>query len=82
MPTIDEAIKRLHYSNGQRVAVAIWCEDDVLGRAKELGKKCSRAQAREIIDSMDHKQDCTMGITWDTIDCYLYELNQREAGKE
>ncbi len=37
MPTIEEAIKRLHYSDGQHVAVAIWCEDDVLGRAKELG---------------------------------------------
>lgn len=74
MPTVEEAIKRLHYSDGQHVAVAIWCEDDVLGRAKELGIQCSREQAREIIDSMDNKQDCSLGITWDTIDYYLYEI--------
>ena len=74
MPTVEEAIKRLHYSDGQHVAVAIWCEDDVLGRAKELGIECSREQAREIIDSMDNKQDCSLGITWDTIDYYLYEI--------
>lgn len=74
MPTIEEAIKRLHYSDGQHVAVSIWCEKDVQGRAKELGIKCSRAKAREIIDTIDQKQDCTMGITWDTLDYYLYEL--------
>ena len=74
MPTIEEVIKRLHYSDGQHVAVAIWCEDDVRGRARERHVKCSRAQAREILDKVDHKQDCTLGITWDTLDCYLDEL--------
>ena len=76
MPTVEEATGRLNWNSKQHVAVAIWCEDDVLGRAKELGIKCSRAQAREIIDSIDHKQDCLMGITWDTIDCYLHELKR------
>jgi len=74
MPTVEEAIKRLKWNGSQHVAVAIWSEDDVLERAKELGIKCSRAQAREIIDSIDHKQDCSLGITWDTIDNYLYEI--------
>ena len=71
MPTVEEAIERLERNGSQHVAVAIWCEDDVLGRAKELGIKCSRARAREIIDMMDNKQDCSLGTTWDTIDCYL-----------
>jgi len=71
MPTVEEAIKRLEQNGKQHVAVAIWCEDDVLGRAKERGIKCSRARAREIIDRIDNKQDCTLGISWDTIDCYL-----------
>lgn len=74
MATVEEAVKRLNWNGKQHVAVAIWCEDDVLGRAKELGIKCSRAQAREIIDSIDHKQDCSLGITWVTIDCYLHDL--------
>lgn len=71
MPTIEEAVKRLQSNDGQHVAVAIWCEDDVLGYAKQIGVKCSRARAREIIDEMDRKQDCELGITWMTIDCYL-----------
>lgn len=73
MPTIEEAEKRLRWNGHQHVAVAIWCEDDVLGRAKELGINCSRARAREIIDEMDRKQDCELGITWTTIDCYLQD---------
>jgi len=74
MPTVTEAIKRLKWNGSQRVAVAIWCEHDVLAKAKELGIKCSRARARRIIDAIDSKQDCSMGITWDTISCYLTEI--------
>ena len=73
MPTVEEAIRRLRWNGKQHVAVAIWCEDDVLGRAKELGLKCSRARASEIIDEIDRKQDCSLGITWVTIDCFLQE---------
>ena len=75
MPTIEEVIKRLHYSDGQLLAVAIWCEDDVLFRAKERHIKCSQEQAKQVIERVDHKQDCSLGITWDTLDCYLDELN-------
>jgi len=76
VPTVAEATRRLNWNGEQHVAVAIWCEDDVLFRAKERGIKCSRAQAQEIIDSVDHKQDCSMGITWETLDCYLDELKR------
>jgi hypothetical protein len=48
--------------------------DDVLERAGEMGLPCSREQAADILDKMDNKQDCTLGITWDTIDYWLYEL--------
>jgi len=78
MPTVQEAIKRLRWNKRQRVAVAIWCEDDVLGRARELGIKVSRKQAREIIDQIDHKQDCSIGISWDMIDNYLIDAGLRK----
>ena len=73
MPTVEEAIERLKWNGEQHVAVAIWGEDDVLGYAKQVGIKCSRKRAREIIDEMDRKQDCELGITWTTIHCYLTE---------
>ncbi len=75
MPTVTEAKKRFKgMSPSEHVAIAIWCEDDVLERAKKKGIECSRDQARDILDQMDHRQDCSMGISWDTIDCYLWDL--------
>jgi len=71
MPTTKEVIERFNWLKNQHVAVAIWCEDDVLELAEEEGIKCSRKRAREIIDEIDRKQDATLGITWDTISDYL-----------
>jgi len=77
MPTVTEAKKRFEGMDAdEHVAIAIWCEDDVLGRAKEKGIKCSREQAQDILDQMDRRQDCSLGISWDTIDCYLWDLEQ------
>ena len=73
MPTTREAIKRFGWLKNQHVAVAIWCEDDVLELAKEEGIKCNRKRAREIIDGIDHEQDCELGISWTTIRVYLNE---------
>ena len=80
MPTVQEAIKRLRGNKRQHVAVAIWCEDDVLERAEFRGIKCDRKEAAEIIDEIDRKQDCELGITWVTIDCFLDEF--RDARQE
>ncbi|MDD5060898.1 MAG: hypothetical protein PHN44_01260 [Candidatus Marinimicrobia bacterium] len=79
MPTYKEILHRLKPEKRKHLAVAIWAEDDVLGRAMELRIKISGEQARKIIDEMDRKQDCSLGITWDTIDYYLYEI---KAGRE
>jgi hypothetical protein len=71
MPAVSEVIERFGWLKNQHVAVAIWCEDDVLELAKEEGIKCSRKRAREIIDEIDHKQDAETGISWNTIRLYL-----------
>ncbi len=73
MPTIEGAVKHL-MSLGEPtdiVAMTIWTEDDVLGKAKERGIALAKEQAGEILDRMDHKQDASIGISWDTIDVYL-----------
>ena len=49
MPTATQAIKRLRGLNREHVAVAIWCEMDVIERAKENGIRIGRRQAREIM---------------------------------
>ena len=72
MSTTREAIELLRGFKNKHVAVAIWCEDDVLELAIEEGIKCSRKRAREIIDKIDRKQDCELGISWNTISDYLH----------
>jgi hypothetical protein len=79
MPATKEVIERFNWLKNQHVAVAIWCEDDVLELAKEEGIRCSRKHAREIINEIDHKQDCELGISWTTIRVYL---NEYERGKK
>lgn len=78
MTTIRKEIERLQrqYADNldEHVAVAVWSEDDVLGRAKEREIKITKEKAQEIIDRIDRKQDATLGISWDTIDCYLDDL--------
>jgi hypothetical protein len=73
MATVQEVLKRFDWLKKQRVAAAIWCEDDVLELAREEGIKCSRKRAQEIIDKIDHEQDASMGISWNTIRIYLNE---------
>ena len=76
MTTVKETIEHLRrsYKENQHIAVAIWCIEDVMERAKERGIKITEEQAEELIDRVDRKQDASIGISWDTIDCYLDDL--------
>ena len=71
---LRDAVKRILWVGDQHVTVAIWCEEDVVGRAKEKGMKITREQAQEILAKMEKNHDAELGITWTTIDCYLEEL--------
>lgn len=75
MPTTAEAIGRLRWINGH-VAMAIWQRSDVFDQAKRRGITITKDEADQILDEMDRNQDCTVGITWDTIDYYLDELTR------
>ena len=84
MPTIEGAAKHL-MSLGEPtdiVAIVIWTEGDVLGKAKERGIVLTKEQAGEILDRIDHKQDASIGISWDTIDVYLNDyVREHVEGK-
>lgn len=71
MPTVASVQERLNgYQPDEHIAVAIWCEEDVIGRAKERGKEITRKQAQAILDAIDSKQDCSVGISWVELDVY------------
>lgn len=81
MPTVRKVVEELQrYNQEEHVAVAVWSEDDVIHRAEEINVKISREKAQEIIDRIDRKQTATLGITWDTIDCYLDDLDDMSEG--
>ncbi len=76
MPTIAEIKKRLSWCGDDDtiVCAAIWCRQDVLERAKERGIAITNEQADGVLNNMDYKQDCSLGISWDTMDVYLDEI--------
>ena len=74
MSTVKEVKRRLGWCGKEHVAVAIWCETDVLNRAEELDIPCTQAEAQEIIDDIGENQDCSFGISWDTLEDALYHM--------
>ena len=83
MPRVSDVVAKLNseYQPDEHIAVAIWCEDDVIRRARERHKTITREEAQEILDTIDHKQDCSMGISWDTLDAYIDDLERKKEGK-
>jgi len=75
MPEAREVIKRLEgYKPDEHIAVAIWCEQDVIEQAEHRGIKLTQEEAQDIVDEIDRKQDCSIGINWDVLDVYIDEL--------
>jgi hypothetical protein len=74
--TKQQAIERLNWcGDDEEIAVAIWCEGDIMSRAKQRGFTLSQLsqiqeKVKEIIRQIDHTQDSSLGITWDTVDVY------------
>lgn len=57
-----------------------WSIEDVTDRCRE---DITDDEAREILEMMDKYHDCTIGVSWDTMDVYIDEvLNQREETAE
>ena len=76
MSTIAKVKERLSWCGDDNtiVCAAIWTIEDVQGRAKERGMTISKEQAEAVLVTMDNKQDCSLGISWDTMDVYLDEV--------
>lgn len=72
MPTVSEVINHRLKGTKGHVAAAIWCEEDAIELGKqEEGIQLSQKAAAEILDEIDRKQDCELGITWETLRSYI-----------
>ena len=69
-----EHIKSLKedFINGDAIAM-IWTTEDVLG-CEDGTAKISEKEAQEVLGILDRKHDASLGISWDTISCYIDEI--------
>ncbi len=67
------------YKPDDHLAVHIWCIDDVLGTADEMGVKLTIDDANNIIDDIDRHIDSELGITWETIKCSIEDYLGEKA---
>jgi len=75
MPKVKDQIKwlRNHYQSDEHIAIAIWCEVDIMDAAARRHIPVSRQEAQDILDAIDDKQDCSIGINWDVLDAFIDE---------
>ena len=66
---VEEALKSVWED---KIAI-VWSTEDVIDYAAmgQNPKTVTEEQARKILASMLHHHDCTIGITWDTINAEL-----------
>ena len=57
-----------------------WCADDVMHRASEMDVKITQKEAEEIIDSVEHNFDASLGVSWDTIEWAIEDHVSRRDG--
>lgn len=53
-----------------------WSVEDFTSLEKE-GWTITPAQAKDALESMIEGHDCTLGITWETVDCYYEEYGNK-----
>jgi hypothetical protein len=63
-------------------AVAIWGWEDAVHQANELGIECTEEEGRMIMNQVDHRHDCVLGITWDTLEYYVGELETQHEDND
>jgi len=50
---------------------SIWCIEDVMKVAEEIGVHCSDALALKVLEKCGENEDATIGINWDVIRIHL-----------
>jgi len=55
-----------------------WHRDDVLQRAEWDNVTLTDEEVEAVLDLLDNKHDASIGISWDTIDCWIdYVISER-----
>ena len=61
-------------------SVCGWCAGDVLHMAKDMPVSITEGEAEEILGSIEHNFDASLGISWDTIEWAIEDhVSRRDA---
>ena len=77
-----DAAKAVLAANGIQ-SQGLWSIDDVIDKAKELNKRCSKKDARAILALIEQGFDAECGITWQMVEDYVedYFKNNKPKNK-
>lgn len=78
---VKELIERLqkYYDPDAIICAPIWEREDVMSAAEEIDIEITEQQADNILFAMQEGHDATVGISWDVIKIYLYDVEQEET---
>lgn len=51
-----------------------WSTEDVMDKASEMQVEITELEANEILSKIERQHDCSIGVTWDTIENAIEEL--------
>ena len=70
--TIKDLIEHLKtYPFDMEVAHILWLPEDAVMRAEQRGYAITDEEANDVISSMQHHADCSIGMSWDSLDAEL-----------
>ena len=83
MTTVSELKEQLdkYYKDDDELCVIIWQVDDVKMQAEGMGMEVDDDDCADILYRLEQNHDACYGISWDTIDFCLQDL-QRERENE
>jgi len=83
MTTIRLALLHLRdYKPSDHIALIIWTTDDVMEKAKERHLEITQEEAEGIVDDLQENHDASQGISWNTIDDALDEVEDKHEEEE
>lgn len=54
-----------------------WSKEDVIEQAEKMGYECTDEIAQQVIESIDHHFDASVGINWDVIEAELGSFTEK-----
>ncbi len=71
--TVKELIEKLqrNFKPDDVIAHDLWQIEDVKNQCKNRDIELSDQQCVDVLESMEHYKDCTIGLNWDVMDNYI-----------